>query len=291
MECPFFAKEKKLFDRACVFIDGENLRYSLKDLFPEEFNRTEHYLPYADWGNMFQAIEILTSRKLGNQLRLIRTYWYVVSEIQYDNFFSKRSKFFDLSEQERIDYFKKHTPSIAKELISLEEQEQNRCLDLLKQNAKSLNSQQRRWREIESTIQSTTDKLQFQRFGYLKAELDNGRGNFRFRGGGEKGTDVKLATDLMSFAFRNIYDIAIIISGDGDYIPVVDAIKNMGKHVVMVNFKSKEGRPLPGGSRKLKEHCDFSFSLNYQTMYDICRYGLEKDDPPKELDLTSEYDF
>lgn len=47
----------------------------------------------------------------------------------------------------------------------------------------------------------------------------------------EKGVDVCLAVDMLSMAARNLYDVAILISGDGDFASVIDAVKDLGKHV------------------------------------------------------------
>ena len=271
--------------RACIFIDGENLRHSLDALF-DEFLRSTHYLPYADWESMFEAIRVLALRKTSQELNLIRTYWYVIGEIQYNDFF-KTKEFRNLSITEKIKCFERYAKSFSKKLKSNKTELLEECLNLLNKNSGIIDSQQKFWRDTESKIQIRTNKLQFQRFGYLKADLDDGKGKIRFKN--EKGTDVKLATDLI--IFKDIYDVAIIVSGDGDYIPAIAAIKNMGKQVIVVDFKSKLGKLLPGGAKRLKEHCDFSFSLNYNTMYDICRYGLSKKDPSKKLDLISDYNF
>ena len=47
----------------------------------------------------------------------------------------------------------------------------------------------------------------------------------------EKGVDIKLATDMLRMAYRNLYDVAILVSGDGDFEPVVESVEELGKHV------------------------------------------------------------
>jgi uncharacterized LabA/DUF88 family protein len=47
----------------------------------------------------------------------------------------------------------------------------------------------------------------------------------------EKGVDVHLAVDMLSMAVKNLYDVAILISGDGDFASAIDAVKDLGKHV------------------------------------------------------------
>jgi len=57
--------------RACVFVDGENLRHTLRRLFS-----FSDYLPKkADWGSFFDRIvDVATD----SQAQRLRTYWYVV---------------------------------------------------------------------------------------------------------------------------------------------------------------------------------------------------------------------
>jgi len=52
----------------------------------------------------------------------------------------------------------------------------------------------------------------------------------------EKGVDVFMATDLVAFAFMDMYDTAIVVSGDGDFFPAIQTAKNQGKHVEVAAF-------------------------------------------------------
>jgi uncharacterized LabA/DUF88 family protein len=52
----------------------------------------------------------------------------------------------------------------------------------------------------------------------------------------EKGVDVMLATDLVVKALRDQYDTAIVVSGDGDFFPAYQAVKDVGKHVEVAAF-------------------------------------------------------
>lgn len=49
----------------------------------------------------------------------------------------------------------------------------------------------------------------------------------------EKGTDINLAVTMLTKAYSNAYDIAILVSGDTDYIPVVEVLHQLGKIVVI----------------------------------------------------------
>lgn len=58
---------------------------------------------------------------------------------------------------------------------------------------------------------------------YLSEE---GKENFKI-----KGDDIHLAIDMLRDAYENKYDIAILISGDGDFAPLVRYVKEKGKKV------------------------------------------------------------
>ena len=71
----------------------------------------------------------------------------------------------------------------------------------------------------------------------------------------EKGVDVKLAVDMLVMAFNNIYDTAILVSGDGDFDSALYGAKNMGKHVENAYFSK-------GHSDQLKKACDKTILLD-----------------------------
>lgn len=79
-------------------------------------------------------------------------------------------------------------------------------------------------------------------FAHLK------RGGFNIKGGylmenegifHEKGTDVKIAIDLVVGAYENYYDAAILISSDTDLIPAIRKVKRLGKKVEYVGFSHR----------------------------------------------------
>lgn len=53
----------------------------------------------------------------------------------------------------------------------------------------------------------------------------------------EKGVDIALVTDLLAFAFRNVYDTAIIVSGDKDFEGAIEEVKRLGKRVEIASFE------------------------------------------------------
>ena len=52
----------------------------------------------------------------------------------------------------------------------------------------------------------------------------------------EKGVDVMLATDLVTHAYKDHYDTAIVVSGDADFYPALQAVKDVGKHIEVAAF-------------------------------------------------------
>ncbi len=55
----------------------------------------------------------------------------------------------------------------------------------------------------------------------------------------EKGVDVAIAVESLALAYADAYDRALIVSGDGDYVELVEAIKRQGKHVESAMFKNQ----------------------------------------------------
>jgi uncharacterized LabA/DUF88 family protein len=150
--------------RACIFVDGENFRYSLRHLFPSErysFTKAD-YLPQADWHRFFAA---LASRF---DCELFRTYWYVSYELATGKF------------------------------------------------------------------------------------------------GIEKGVDTQLSIDMILLS--DIYDAAIIVSGDADFLPAVAAAKDRGKLVYTAAFLDANGQQLHGGARRLNNAVDSCVELEFETM-------------------------
>lgn len=60
----------------------------------------------------------------------------------------------------------------------------------------------------------------------------------------EKGIDIMLATDLLHFGWTNLYDVAILVSGDGDFAYALQAVKNTGKHVEVAYFENNISKDL-----------------------------------------------
>ena len=71
----------------------------------------------------------------------------------------------------------------------------------------------------------------------------------------EKGVDVKLATDMLLHASRGNYEVAILVSGDTDFVDVIQGVKDLGKNVEIALFD-------PRGSQALRQVADEVIELN-----------------------------
>ena len=68
----------------------------------------------------------------------------------------------------------------------------------------------------------------------------------------EKGIDILLTTDLLTHSFKNNYDVAILVTGDTDYVGAIQAVKDNGKNVEVALFgKERTSRTLRDVSDKV----------------------------------------
>jgi len=57
------------------------------------------------------------------------------------------------------------------------------------------------------------------------------------KGAIEKKVDISMAIDIISLGYEDAYDTAVLISGDGDFVPVVKKVFEMGKKMEVWAFK------------------------------------------------------
>lgn len=77
-----------------------------------------------------------------------------------------------------------------------------------------------------------------------------------------KGDDIHIAVDMVKGAYENTFDTAILVSGDGDFVPAVEVVQEKGKSVENAYFK-------PSLSWHLKQECDKSIRLD-KAILDKC---------------------
>ncbi len=242
-------------NRVCVFVDGENFRHSIVRLFKSEF-REINYLPrQAAWTQFFERLAC--APRYGG-LR-VRTYWYVVRAVSFWPYsLNKLAR--DPSRLRTV--LSKH-PSYRAELDQITESEElnskmQAMVQLLKEQQANV---QRRFDgqiKVQDGIAAQHDAIEFRRSGVVRYNL------FEGRLGEEKSVDVKLACDMASL--KDIYDVAVIVSGDQDYVPAIELIKDYGKLVANVVFKERSGKLLPGGARELNRVTDTNIVIEHKEL-------------------------
>ncbi|MCD4737881.1 MAG: NYN domain-containing protein [Anaerolineae bacterium] len=55
----------------------------------------------------------------------------------------------------------------------------------------------------------------------------------------EKGIDTAIVTDMIKLAWEEAWDVALLVSSDRDFIPLVDFLTNKGRRVINVYFPPK----------------------------------------------------
>lgn len=69
-----------------------------------------------------------------------------------------------------------------------------------------------------------------------------------------KEDDIHMAGDMIKGAYEDEYDCAILVSGDGDFLPAVKIVRNRNKRVENVYFRKS-------ASTNLRKNCDKSILL------------------------------
>lgn len=239
--------------KVCVFVDGENFRHAIVHLF-ESFNPADYLPKKADWDDLFDYLVRSSCTGYGDVQR-IRTYWYVIQYIDYFPFYFPDA----VTETEELKaLLSKHEP-FRNQLAGLSGNnltvKLKKLTEMLLKKKTTMQQRFEGWTIIQNAIAKSQKSIEFRRAGGIRYDLFTGEF------GTEKAVDVKLAVDLLDL--RNIFDIAIIVSGDQDYVPAVEAIKNYGKEVVNAVFRTRGGKLLPGGARRLNQVTDWSYEVPY----------------------------
>lgn len=242
--------------RVCVFVDGENFRYAINDLFSDIFDRKDYIPKDGKWSDLFDFIVEKASNRQGLRLR---AYWYVIQYLDYYpyKFPNPESKFEAAKKllsqynifRDELNKITVRDDAIVKMIEFFEELKVRRTI---------MQNRFDGWVFIQNHISRVHNSIEFRRAGSIRYRL------FDKTFGQEKAVDVKLAIDLIMLC--NIYDIAVIVSGDQDYVPAVQAIKDQGKKVVNVAFLTRGGQLLPGGAKRLNQETDWSLEITYDEL-------------------------
>ena len=87
----------------------------------------------------------------------------------------------------------------------------------------------------------------------------------------QKGVDVRLATDMITKAYQDHYDFAILFAGDDDFSDVVNAVKDAGKRVIGIYLKEHV-------SLNFKNSIDIRFEITDEIAKHMIQYDYQSID-------------
>lgn len=244
--------------RVCVFVDGENLRHTICDLFEGDFDERDYLPKDANWAELFDHIVEKATEGAGRRLR---AYWYVVQHIDpFPQLVPKRNR--DAAALE--DWYRRNQKLLERSHYTVPDAGAQRATVLGNMNEDywkvrdAIKSRFDGWTTVQNGIAHQHRSIEFRRSGAISFNL------IRKRFGQEKTVDVNLAVDMVTLDSN--YDTAVIVSGDQDYVPAAQAAKNKGKHVVNVAFQARNGLLLPGGAKRLNQVTDWSIAIDWNDL-------------------------
>jgi len=208
---------------------------------------------FIDNSNFFNSIRCLQNDKCQDRVidyyklsRFVLNFLSKNPQYAKETLFHVRTYYYDGEYTDTLlNKIKRHLNLIPN--IPENQQERHRINESLNKAIKRLDAQKREMNRYKSFYFFET-RLKPLQYG-------NQQGVF------QKGVDVQLAVDLVSNAYMNNYDIAVIFSGDIDLYESVKLVKTLGKQAVIFSHKSLM-------SDGMLEVCDF-----YK---DICRLEDEQ---------------
>lgn len=206
--------------RTVVFVDGQNFRKNLQTF---SFQTPGSQRPFKldekhfRWREFFADMVAWFTDATGVPHRLLRAYWYNAEALTP----------FQASPRalaEACEECRQYVPSIT----------QSEVLEL----AKDWHAKQHAWfygsrRQMFEEIQRKTAFLEFKFVGQFRVEsltvrklvqLPNHTYEYQGTQAGEKGVDIGIAVDMIAKMAH--YDVAIIVSGDADFVPAVCYVKD-----------------------------------------------------------------
>ncbi len=145
-------------EKACVFVDGENLRRSLVDVFSDDgIFKPRDYLPAtAEWAKFFDWVVLIATAGTHHRLR---TYWFVVQELDFFPYGLSQPNRGTNEELKRV--LLRHRP-FRERLRALSGtellREMEEMLGQLREGQRGIDSQFRRWNRSERNRHSASSR-------------------------------------------------------------------------------------------------------------------------------------
>lgn len=250
-----------------VFIDGENFLSSIRWLYRAEFHRGDYLPRNASWGWFFSKI----AQELNAREFSVR--WYVINELDYhphadwvhDSWETLMEKIRDEAIQEEL---KRKTTAKGKQRTI--EWYRKVC----RENRELMQRRLAEWHAMQDKISEEHPFVRFHRPGWQPCFLLDPERKL----GREKGVDIGLAVDLIHHLPD--YDLAILFSGDGDYVPAIKIAQAAGKKIALMEFEFRNGDPLRSISRRLKALSDITINVPFGDLAAFLGIELGEDDVP-----------
>lgn len=188
--------------KVMIFIDNSNFFNSIRCLQEDKFQ--DRVIDYNKLSKFVLNFLSKNPQYLNQNLFHIRTYYY---DGEYTNTLINKIKY--------------HLSSI-KDLP--ENQEEIYTLNLLLEKVNRRMDSQKRAIDIMRNFYFFETRLK-------PLQYSKNQGIF------QKGVDVQLAVDLVSNAYLNNYDIAVLFSGDIDLYESVKLVKSLGKQVIIFSHE------------------------------------------------------
>lgn len=242
--------------KTVVFIDGQNFK---NDLQKFRFKAQGHNLPeyrldekHFLWENFFQcAIEALSLRTKTSH-RLVRVYWY---NTQTTTPYHRH----DRAIRKILENYRDQFPELTAPLLDMLAQRWHRHQRELLARAKE---------EVFDEIQKRSSFLEFKYVGqlvlrpYRVREMQRDKeGGILYQGTveGEKGVDIGITIDMI--AKMPHYDAAVIVSGDTDFIPLIQYLKDQLKLVYSLSLSRTENGQVQIFSPQIKSAVDYFHAI------------------------------
>jgi len=271
--------------KTAIFIDGRNFHSNLTQFAFQTDNENRPYRldeKHFDWARFFPSvIQAFNTEQPPVTHRLMRVYWYNADDIVP---FQANPKAIN----HIIERYKSQFPQLTAEMLE----------GLAKQwYEKERNIFYTMKEKIYEDIQRKTDFLEFKGTGkYVVKPFSipkNKRGSdlpqiecsvnekllYRGRRIGEKGVDIGMAVDMV--AKMPYYDVAVIISGDADFVPVVKYLKDQLKQVYQLSIAKGVPPRIQYLSPWLKSICDRFESFDEEKL--LSEFLKRKSVPKKVL--------
>lgn len=79
---------------------------------------------------------------------------------------------------------------------------------------------------------------------------------------GEKGVDVALAIDALQVGIEGKIDIAVLVTGDGDLVPLARALMKQGVRVAVAYFEYEGKHRKSFVNKRLVDACNYALNVN-----------------------------